>query len=293
MSGSSLAVVMTCHNRRDKTLACLRRLFDQSDLPEGLSIAVYLTDDGSSDGTSEAVRSAYPDVCVLKGDGNLFWNRGMRAAWDDALKGDYDFYLWLNDDTLLYPSAVKALLDTHRALGANGNDVNIVAGSTQDGDTGVLTYGGVVQSSRWHPLKLNLVEPSSSLPLPCDTVNGNCVLIPRSVVQRVGNMDPFFTHGMGDYDYAFRARAEGCAVWVAPGFVGTCSRNSLKNSWMDGELRLLQRLKKLNQPKGLPLREWRVFTMRHTGILWPLFWLMPYGRTIISSLMAWPRRGAL
>ncbi len=52
----------------------------------GLELSVYLVDDGSSDGTGDAVRQAYPSVSVIRGDGTLFWNRGMRKAWEDALK---------------------------------------------------------------------------------------------------------------------------------------------------------------------------------------------------------------
>jgi GT2 family glycosyltransferase len=59
----------------------------------------------------------------------------------------------------------------------------------------------------------------------CDTMHGKCVLIPRSVVQIVGNLDPAFVHYIGDWDYGLRTRQEGCTVWIAPGYLGTCSLN--------------------------------------------------------------------
>ena len=114
-SGKKLAVLMTCHNRREKTLRSLAALF--SALPEAeLDVSVHLVDDGSSDGTGDAVRQAYPSVSVITGDGTLFWNRGMRTAWEDALKKDADFYLWLNDDTVLHPFAVGHLLEASRRM---------------------------------------------------------------------------------------------------------------------------------------------------------------------------------
>ena len=98
----TIAVVMACYNRKDLTIKCLEHLHAQSVLLEKqASINGFLMDDGSTDGTTEAVRERFPSVEVLQGDGSLFWNGGMHAAFAEALKGDYDYYLWLNDDTFL------------------------------------------------------------------------------------------------------------------------------------------------------------------------------------------------
>ena len=60
------AVLLTVFNRKEKTLECLSRLFDQ--LPvEDLQIDVFLTDDGCTDGTAEAVENLFPSVHILKG----------------------------------------------------------------------------------------------------------------------------------------------------------------------------------------------------------------------------------
>ena len=64
----SIAILITCHNRRDTTLTCLSNLTQQT-----LSSTVYLVDDGSTDDTSLAVQSQYPDVNILSGSGSLFW----------------------------------------------------------------------------------------------------------------------------------------------------------------------------------------------------------------------------
>ena len=59
------AVLLTVFNRKEKTLQCLSRLFDQ--LPvEDLQIDVFLTDDGCTDGTAEAVENLFPSVHLLK-----------------------------------------------------------------------------------------------------------------------------------------------------------------------------------------------------------------------------------
>ena len=78
-----IAALITCHNRKSKTIACLERLFQQA-LPLGVLLKVYLVDDGSTDGTAEAVREKFPSVSVISADGSLFWCRGMRLAWKHA-----------------------------------------------------------------------------------------------------------------------------------------------------------------------------------------------------------------
>ena len=66
-----------------------------------------MTDDGCTDGTIEAVRDKFHDVRIVKGDGSLFWNRGMLKAWEAAsTEKSYDYYIWLNDDTIIKPQTI-------------------------------------------------------------------------------------------------------------------------------------------------------------------------------------------
>jgi GT2 family glycosyltransferase len=271
-----LAVLMACYNRRDTTLASLQALYQQK-----ITFDVYLVDDGSSDGTSNAVKVSYPNVKILQGDGNLFWVGGMRLAFAEALKKDYDYYLWLNDDTLLEPDALPNLLGTHQSLAINGYPNSIIVGSVRDPVTGKLTYGGRVYSNKrlWH--KFEALEPSQE-PQKCDTMHGNIVLIPRSVAEIVGNLDNNFIHTMGDLDYGLRAGQLGCSVWIAPGYVGSCSQNSVQGSWADTNLPLFDRLKKAFQPKGFPLKAWFVYSKRHNGPFWFIQWTFPYIRAVIG-----------
>lgn len=277
---ATLAILIACHNRREKTLACLEAIYAQEVVCE-----IYLIDDGSTDGTSEALKALYPKVHLFKGDGSLFWVGGMRLAFSEALKVGYDYYLWLNDDTWLDKGALAHLLDTHHRLAKEGYPTSIVVGSTRDRVTGELTYGGLQRSSRWHPLKFKRIEPSDR-PQLCLTMNGNCVLIPHAVVEKVGILDPAFIHRTADYDYGLRATKLGCSVWVASGYVGSCARNAVGGTWEDASLPLKERWKRVVSPKGLSPREWKVFAQRYAGHFWYFYWLLPYIRIISSSSIA-------
>ncbi len=277
--GTRVAAVMAAYNRRDLTLACLRSLRAQQAAP-GLTLDTFVLDDASSDGTSEAIVEQFPEVTVLHGTGELYWNGGMRRAFAAATTGDYDYYLWMNDDTTLDDGALAVLLDTERRLRERGDEAVIVAGSTRHPDTGELTYGGLVRPSRWRRLRWKLVEPADE-PRPCETINGNTVLISRAVVQRVGNIDPAFVQQMGDYDYGLRARAAGCSNWIAPGTIGTCAT---KPPPRPGEEPFFQEWRRLWSTKELLPGPWAVFSRRWAGRLWPMYWLSPYLRTGLRLL---------
>ena len=66
---NKIAVLITCHNRREKTIACLQFLYN-CDLPENHELEVFLVDDGSIDGTGEAVKNNFQQVNVIEGNGN-------------------------------------------------------------------------------------------------------------------------------------------------------------------------------------------------------------------------------
>ena len=241
------AALLTCHNRKEKTLACLKSLYRI--MPE---VDVYLADDGCTDGTAEAVKSIFPMVHVIQGDGTLFWNRGMLAAWKEAVKGDYDEYLWLNDDVELYPDFYNEL----KACCPNGDC--IVSGLIEDfGKTRIL-YGGYDASKQ-------LVQATGQSQ-DIRWMNGNVVLVPKAVVNRIGLLDPYFVHDLGDVDYGMRAWECGIAVVSTRCPIAAGYRNDVCRVRKWGTT-LTQRFKALNKPLGSPLAQNFYFRRKHFGLL--------------------------
>jgi GT2 family glycosyltransferase len=274
-----VAALLTCFNRKEKTIACLEQLY-KANISK---LSVFLVDDGSSDGTEDAVRQQFPEVIILKGDGNLFWNGGMYKAFAAAIKIGFTHYLWLNDDTLLYENAWNTLKESASIAEKRNTDPYIIVGSTCDPENGKLTYGGLVRNNPIKKLRFDLVKPSTELK-PCETINGNCVLISAAVVERIGNLDPFFTHAIGDFDYGLRAKKANCSIWVAPKFIGTCSKNPTSGTWQDKSLKTPDRIKAINSTKGLPNKEWKEFAKRYAGIAWPIYWLSPFIKIYLEQL---------
>lgn len=285
----TIAVLITSHNRREKTLACLQALLASS-LPEGLTVEVFLVDDGSQDGTGEAVLAAFPAVHLLKGDGTLFWGGGMRMAFAAARLARPGAYLWLNDDTLLFPDALGRLAETW--LSRKGKEpACILVGATRDLAEPRTTYGGVRKTSRWGRPRFQLIEDPVAEPALCEAMNGNCVFISAEAAEKVGELDPRFPHGMGDFDYALRARRAGVPVLLVPGWVGVCSKNPRSGSWRDGSLPIRERWKKLTGIKGLPPHAWWTFCWRHMGWYAPISFLSPYLRLVLDTFQAPPKVG--
>ena len=279
----SIAAILTCHNRKEKTLTCLSALMNQNAVND-INLLIYLVDDGCTDGTGDAVKKDFSQVKVIQGDGTLYWNGGMRLAFSEAMKNNYDYYLWLNDDTFLHSDATKLLLATSNNIKQQkGRDV-VVTGTIEDIETEKVIYGGRSQKSKLQPLKFTLLE-SKTEPQQCDTFNGNIVLIPKKVAKEIGNISPEYSkqHG-GDFDYGLRAKYAGFESWVAPGVIGTCTSNPLEGTIFDTRLSLKDRRKKMNTPRGVPpAKEWMIFAKRHAGILWPIYWL----RTLVRVLLPW------
>jgi glycosyltransferase involved in cell wall biosynthesis/GT2 family glycosyltransferase len=272
---ATIAVLLTCHNRRQHTLACLAGIHRNT--VDGVTVDIHLVDDGSSDGTAEAVARAYPDVEITLGSGELFWGGGMRLAFIRAVQTRPDYLLWLNDDVVLDDDALERLLATDAALCAERQPPSLVVGATRDPQSGDTTYGGYRRTSRLRRMAFAQVVPTHE-PQRCDTMNGNVVLIPKSIYSVLGNVDATFTQAMGDIDYGLRARSAGCQIFLAAGHAGTCSENSRAGTYRDETLSAAERLRLAASQKGLPFREWAVLCRRHGGPLWPVLALSPYIR---------------
>ena len=271
-----IAVLMTCYNRVDTTLECLRRLFAQ-EVPDGYSLDVWLVDDASPDKTGEKVKLAYPPVNVIHGTGKLFWCKGMRLAWDKAAEAyDYDFYLWLNDDTMLNQSAMKCLIDDYECVATEESRAHAIVGSfTTASDSDFISYGTENKGE-------GRVVPSGRPQLVTGMMAGNCVLIPKSVYCAIGPIYDGFNHGYGDYDYACTMHEKGIPFYCASKVIGWCKANhsnftfERKNLW--------QRIQLLWQPKGLCLHDTLVMRMRHGGFFravvsfFHIMWIVISGR---------------
>ncbi len=227
-----IAALFTCFNRKEKTINCLRSLHSITS-----DIDIYLVDDGSADGTSQAVANEFSQVNIIHGSGNLYWSRGMFTAWSEAIKGGYDYYLWLNDDITLYPFMLEELLSCNQLVGEDC----VVSGLIENIDKSEIIYGG-------YDLNKRLVQPSEE-PQNITFMNGNVVLVPKAVVEKIGIIDPRYHHDLGDVDYGLRAIRSGIKVISTRRAVGAgCNDRYCRVRCWNTDI--ITRFKRLYSPLG-------------------------------------------
>jgi len=271
-----IVTLTTCFNRVDSTIRALKTLHQQR-LPDSAFFSHYLVDDGSTDGTSEIITSLFPSVNIIHSPGNLYWAGGMRFGWSTAIQSlDYDFLFVYNDDVVFFENALAVLIDTFYNVSTNASPA-VIAGSFLDSSRSYLTYGGVRQSSFWHPLRFSRVDPDLTAPLYVDTINMNGCLISHSIIDKMGFLASYFVHSGADFEYGLRLRANGCYSMIAPGFIGICDTNSAPNI---NQLCYRDRLQFLLGPKGQPMHQRYQFYSKYAGLFWPILFLLPYLRLL-------------
>ena len=248
---------MTTFNRLTNTLNCLENLFKCS-LPEKYCLNVLIADSNSSDITEKVIKQKYPDVDIFNVGDNVFWNQGMIKAWKRSIEIKPDFFLWLNNDTYLFKNSLKIIFEDYNKV----NSESIVVGTTSYNKK--LTYGGRVK------LSSEIISPNG-MPQKVKFMNGNCVLIPKNVMNNVGILDKKFKHSLGDIDYGLRAIEVGINIYISSKIIGNCEKDN--KPWYKHQS-LSQRLKNLNSPKGVPFNEYLYFNKRHFGFIKALKFIM-------------------
>lgn len=272
---------MTCHNRVNVTIKCLKNLYS-SQLDTNISFEVYLVDDGSKDDTSRLVKLYFPKVNIIFGDGNLYWNRGMSLAYEYASRDSvYDYYLWLNDDTLIFKNSLLKMMRCELWHYNSYNLHSVIVGATRPCELPNVNYGGILMNKGW--LSARLINPTQQ-PISCDTFNGNCVLIPKKIYEDVGNLDPIYIHAIGDIDFGLRVKRNGFTILQCDGFCGYCESNEIVNTYLDTTLPLYKRLKLVLSIKNRPLVPWMYFHLKNFGLIGILYFSATYIKIILSSI---------
>ncbi len=104
-SRPGLSVVIPSWNTQELTLACLRSLFD---VDHQVDLEVIVVDNGSHDGSPDAIAAAFPQVVLIRNAKNEYYskacNQGAAVATKRAL-------CMLNSDTVVTAGALRTMLD--------------------------------------------------------------------------------------------------------------------------------------------------------------------------------------
>jgi GT2 family glycosyltransferase len=219
-----IVVTTPVHNRKEETLLCLKSIF-RSNL-ENLEVEVVVVDDGSTDGTSEAVLSSFPQVRILKGDGDLWYTGGINVGIQEALKSKPDYILTINNDSVFDEQCIRRMVSCaerypHSVIGAlllNREQPHRVFQVAPEWNTWL---GGI---AHFHNQTVWTVP---ACPWEVDIIVGNCVLYPVETIYQAGLMDENRLAQFGDAEYTPRMRKLGWRLIVEPRARVFCKPNDL------------------------------------------------------------------
>jgi len=209
-----VAVVVLTWNGRDDTLGCLASLSAVSH-PE---LATIVVDNGSSDGTAEALAAAFPAVELIRSELNLGFAEGCNVGIRRALERGAHYVLVLNNDVEVDPGFAEALLEEARRRPEAGAlcskllyldppDLIWFAGARFDPRSG---YNGRQRGYRERD------DGRFDEVVESDRACGAAMLVPRAVLEEVGLFDPELFAYSEDTDWSLRARAAGHRVYLVP-----------------------------------------------------------------------------
>ena len=198
-------IFLPVHNRRRVTEAAARQLLAQTDN----RFQLVLIDDGSTDGTTDAVRALMPECTVLQGTGSWWWAGSLQRGFD-WLQGqpaaDGDIVLIMNDDTFFEPDFLaigRALLNNHpRSL--------LVAQMYHQVSGHLLDAGRRID---WATLKFSPVAEGEL----SDCVSTRGLFFRRADLRGLGGFHArLLPHYLSDYEFTMRARRRGFALLTHP-----------------------------------------------------------------------------
>lgn len=216
-----VSIIIVSYNTSDLLSACLKSL--ERELANSRltgQAEIFVVDNNSRDGSSDMVKTEFPQVCLIQNTENLGFGRANNRAIERA-KGDYLFFL--NPDAEICQGATAVMLDFMKKnpdIGLAGTALIFPDGSPQPSVE--KTYPG----ARYAAADLQ------NLPGDIAWVMGASMIARAGLIKRIGGFDErFFLYGE-DIDLCLSVRKDGFAVGYIPDAViihheGQSEKNSL------------------------------------------------------------------
>ncbi len=180
------------------------------------SCQTVVVDNGSDDGSVARLRAECPDVPLIEHRTNLGFTGGANAGIRYALARGADYIWLLNNDTLVEPHSLSALL-----AAANSDEaIALVSPLIYDyPDTRSLQFRGVFADLACQGL---IPASTSGTAPPDDPVGkplllwGTALFMRATAIRRVGYLDERYFAYHEDLDYSLRTLAAGFRTVVEP-----------------------------------------------------------------------------
>lgn len=212
-----LSVIIVNYNVKHFLEQCL---YSVKKACKGIDAEIIVTDNNSTDGSRALLEPAFPEVHFIWNDSNVGFARANNQALEQA-KGD--FILFLNPDTILPEDCIEKSLQffkTHVDAGALG--IRMIDGSGKflkeskrafpspltslfklTGLTYLFPHSRIF--GRYHLGHLSQLENQE-----VDVLAGAFMMVPKKLLDKIGNFDDdFFMYGE-DVDLSYRIQQAPC-----------------------------------------------------------------------------------
>ncbi|MCP9839608.1 glycosyltransferase [Synechococcus sp. J7-Johnson] len=205
-----VSIVVPVHNSYSVTRRCLAGL---AYAPTRVAFELIVVDDGSSDGTSEALAREAPGVQVIRHDYARGFNQACHSG-ASAARGEY--VVLLNNDTEPCCRWLEELLEPFRRW----SDTGMSGAQLIHPDGRLQEAGGIVwgNGEPWNYGRgRNPYHPGVAYTRQVDYVSGAALAIRRDLWIQIGGFSPEFSPAYyEDTDLGFKVRQAGLVVRYAP-----------------------------------------------------------------------------
>jgi len=208
-----VCVVILNWNGGDLTLHCLEDL-RKSDWP---GLQCVIVDNGSTDGSTEAIAKAFPDAGIVQNSTNLGWAAGTNQGIAWGLARGADYLLVLNNDTWADPAMISNLVGAASGLHDRAAIIpKIFLGSDLSrlwfARGRVNLWTGLFSNPAYNSVDDGRFDSSPE----AEYASGCCILIPKEIIRRVGGFDASFFAYVEDVEWSIRCRRAGFRIVLCP-----------------------------------------------------------------------------
>ncbi|MBI4206953.1 MAG: glycosyltransferase [Betaproteobacteria bacterium] len=200
-------------------------------LRSSVPVRVFVSDNGSADGSVEYLRATldeHPFLTIVENHANLGFARGNNVVLPRC-RGE--FVLFLNPDCIIQPDTLermRAAMEAYPLAGMAGCLVRNPDGTEQAGCRrfvptpwrALVRVFRLARIFRNHPRFSSFIltgQPLPAHPTPVEAISGAFMFVRRSAMDYVGTMDEGYFLHCEDLDWCMRFRQAGFTILFVPG----------------------------------------------------------------------------